>query len=459
MAQYDYDLIVIGSGAGGSVAAQLVAKAGKSVAIVEASTIGGQCPNYACVPTKALLQAAHVYDSAKSGSRFGIRSTSVGYNYPSIKAWKDIAVKRTGTYLEEKMYTREGINVIRGNAYFIDAHTITIGAARFKAKHFLIATGSEVLLPNIPGLARSGVLTPAEAINLTRPPRSLAIIGGGASGCEFAQLFAIFGTKVYLIESADELLASEDGNAGKVLRERFEHNYSMSVFTSTSVEEVEKLPGKKRLSLRSRSDRSQVIEVEQLLLTAGRRAAIDIGLENAGVTHNHGVVSVNSHLRTSAEHIFAAGDVTGIYPLTHVATYQSRIVAHNILHPRKYVSARYNAVPRCVFTNPEVALVGYNESELTAQKRSYKVCSIPINLVGRANVADFSEGFVKIICSSKTGVILGATIVCPNAGEMIHELALAISSNITIRQIADTIHAFPTWSEAIRVACSKLLRE
>lgn len=457
MALYDYDFIVIGSGAGGSIAAQLVAKAGKKVAIVEAGTFGGECPNYACVPTKALLQAASIYDAAKKGSRFGIRGTTLSYNYPSIKAWKDLAVHRTGTYLQEKLYSEQGISAIHGSAYFLDPHTITIGTVRLTAKNFLIATGSEVVLPSVSGLARSGFMTPREAVNLTRPPRSIAIIGGGASGCELAQLFAIFGSKVYLIESADELLSAADPQAGRILHERFEREYSMSVFTGTTLEEVEKLPGRKKLSLLS-DGKSQTIMTDQILVTAGRKAVVDVGLENAGIDYQGGAIAVNSALRTSSPHIFAAGDATGIFPFTHTAMYQSRIVAYNVLHPRRGITASYTAVPRCIFTNPEVAIVGATEQLLKNQNRSYKAATVPINIVGRANIADFSDGFVKVLASSKTGILLGATIVCPSAGEMIHELTLAIANHMNVKHVANTIHAFPTWSEAIRVACSKLAR-
>lgn len=171
--KHDYDLIIIGSGAGGSVAAHLANKAGLVVAIVENDLIGGECPNIGCVPTKALLQAAEIYEAAKHGSRFGIRGTTVGYNYPSIKAWKDLAVKRTGTYLGEEMFTKEGVNIIHGSAHFIDPNTITVGRARFSAKNFLIATGSTVAIPPIEGLQKTGFLTYKEAINLTRDRKSV----------------------------------------------------------------------------------------------------------------------------------------------------------------------------------------------------------------------------------------------------------------------------------------------
>ncbi len=457
--KHDYDLIIIGSGAGGSVAAHLANKAGLVVAIVENDLIGGECPNIGCVPTKALLQAAEVYEAAKHGSRFGIRGTTVGYNYPSIKAWKDLAVKRTGTYLGEEMFTKEGVNIIHGSAHFIDPNTITVGRARFSAKNFLIATGSTVAIPPIEGLQKTGFLTYKEAINLTRPPRSLAVIGGGAIGCEFAQLFAIFGTKIHLIDVAPRLLAREDPEASELLVERFSSQYSMSVHLEQVVEKVELFGGKKRLVLRNtKTKQTHQIAVDEILLATGKRALVDIGLENAGVKHETAGIAVNRFMQTSAEHIYAAGDCVGPYLFTHTATYQSRIAANNILHPRKRVSADYRAVPRCIFTNPEVAAVGLTEAELKDKKVAYKKATVPITVIGRANTSDVHDGFVKVLAHAKTGVLLGATIASPHAGEMIHELALAVQNRMRAQQVADTIHAFPTWSEAVRVACAKLAR-
>lgn len=454
---FDYDLIVIGSGAGGSVAAHIANKAGLEVAIVEANLIGGECPNIGCVPTKALLQAAEIYDNAKRGSRFGIRGSTVGYNYPSIKAWKDLAVKRTGTYLGEEMYTSEGINVLRGKARFIDPHTVSIGVARFSAKHFLIATGSELIVPPVPGLAQSGYMTHEQAINLTRPPKSLAVIGGGAIGCEFSQLFAIFGTKVYIIDLADRLLAREEPESSALLKERFEDDYSMEIALSSQVEKVEKVGTKRKLTVRS-GKKTSVITVDEILLATGKRAAVDMGLENAGVAHERGRIVTDQHMRTTTSHIFAAGDCTGPYLFTHMSTYQSRIAAHNMLHPKKQTEADYSAVPRCIFTNPEVASCGKTEAELTEDRIPIKVALVPITVIGRANTSDVREGFVKVIAHKKTGVLLGATIASPHAGEAIHELTLAVQHKMTADQVASTIHAFPTWSEAVRVACSKLAR-
>ena len=455
--KYDYDLIIIGSGAGGGVAAHQANKAGLSVAIVEGGQVGGECPNVACIPTKALLEAASVYETAKNGARFGIRGSTVSYNFPSVKAWKNLAVERTGANLGEKMYTDEGINIINGSAHFLDKNTITVGRARFSAKYFIIATGAKTVVPKIEGLEKAGYLTYADAINLNRPPKSLAIIGGGAVGCEFAQLFSIFGTKVHIIESGNRLLKKEDKEAGGFLKVRLESEYSASVHESTRVEKVELFGGKKRLFVKNaKTGKVERVTVDEILVATGKKAAIDIGLENAGVKNRTGLIAVNSYMQTTSENIFAAGDCVGPYQFTHMATYQSKIAANNILYPRKKMSAKYRAVTRCIFTNPELASVGLTEAELRSKQISFDKVIVPINVIGRANTADESDGFVKIIASSKTGMLLSATIASPRAGEMIHELTVAIENRLKAAQVANTIHAFPTWSDAVRVACAKL---
>lgn len=455
--RFDYDLIVIGSGAGGSVASHQLAKAGKKVAIVEADKIGGECPNVGCVPTKALLHAAEIYESAKNASRFGIRASTIGYNYPTIKAWKNLAVRRTGTYLGEKMYDKEGIDFIRGRARFIDPNTITIGSSRYTSRQFLIATGAQLVVPRIPGLDKTGYITSEKAVDLSRPPKSLAIIGGGAIGCELANLFAIFGTKVHVVDMAPALMAKEDPEVGAFLGEHFESHYGMKIYTKATVQSVEKKGLRKSVTVKIGS-KTETIAVEEILLATGKKASVDIGLENAGVDLENGFIKVSEYLQTTQPHIFAAGDCVGPYLFTHMATYQSRIVSNNIQHPKKKIAAQYYAVPRCIFTIPEIASVGPTETELKNAKYSYITAITPLSIIGRANANDVRDGFVKVIADKKSKEIISAAIVAPRAGEMIHELALAVKNNLTAENVADTIHAFPTWSEAVRVACSKLSR-
>jgi mercuric reductase len=451
--KYDFDLIVIGSGAGGSVAAHIAARAGKRVALVEAGAFGGECPNWGCVPTKALLHAANVYDAAKHGSQFGIRSAAIGYNYPSIKAWKDLAVKRTGADNSKKYHESDGINVIEGAAHFIDPHQITVNRRHYSAAHFLIATGSSWYVPDIDGLEKTGYLTAKTAIDLIRPPKSLFIIGAGAVGCEFAELFSVFGTKVYMADVAPRILPKEDSEVSEVLEDILVHKRGATLLPSSKVLRVSKEGLMKRVTFQ-RGGHEQSVKVDEILLASGKIANTDIGLENADVEYSARAIKVNEFLQTSAKHIYAAGDCTGGYMFTHIATHESRLAANNILH-RDKIAVDYRAVPRVTFLTPEVASVGVSEEAARRRDLPIKTAIAPIRIIGRANVSDSRDGFVKDM-TDKHGQLLGATIVSPSAGEMIHELTLAIQYGMLASDVAATIHAFPSWSEAIRVACGKI---
>ncbi len=451
--KYDYDLIVIGSGGGGDVAANISARQGKRVAIIEKAMMGGECPNYGCVPTKALLHAAQIYDAAKNGKVYGIRGAAISYNYPTIKAWKDLAVYRTGTWQGKKVLEGEGIHIVAGEARFISANEITVNRRHLSAEKFLIATGSHTFIPPIEGLDKVGFITSDQAVSLTRPPKSLFIVGSGAIGCEFAELFSIFGTKIYLSDIAPRVMSKEDQEVGDLVRNLFEQKRGMTVIPNSRVMKVEKEGMSKRVYYQHGGE-TKSVKVEEILIAPGRMANVDLGLENAGVTYTPRGITVNPHMQTSAKNIFAAGDCTGLWLLTHIAIYQSKVAANNMWQKQK-INADYRAIPRCVFLNPEVASVGMNEDECIKCDMGIKKALAPLSIIGRSNTSDFDDGFVKVI-ALKDGALIGATIVSPNAGEMIHELTLAIQMGLTAKDVASTIHAFPTWSEAVRVACSKL---
>lgn len=308
---YDYDLIVIGSGGGGSVAAHISVSLGKRVAVVEKSEMGGECPNWGCVPTKALLHAAEIYDAARHGQQFGIRGGTLGYNYPSIKAWKDLAVHRTGTWQGKKVYEAEGIHVISGEAHFISPHEITVNRRHYSAEKFLVATGTRSFIPPIEGLDKVGCLTFKEAIALSRPPKSLFVIGAGAIGCEFSELFSIFGTKIYLSDITPRLLMKEDQEVGELARKHFEEKRGMTVLTNTKVMKVAKEGLAKRVTYQQGRE-TKSVKVDEILLASGKLANVDIGLENAGVEYTPRNIAVNEFMQTSAPHIFASGDVAGL---------------------------------------------------------------------------------------------------------------------------------------------------
>jgi pyruvate/2-oxoglutarate dehydrogenase complex dihydrolipoamide dehydrogenase (E3) component len=452
---FDYDLIVIGSGAGGSAAATIAAREGKKVAIVEQSVFGGDSPNFSDVPTKALLHAAQLYDEARHGSRFGLRSNTMGYNYPSLRAWKNLAVERTGAAGNRKFYESQGIDTIEARAHFLSPHEISVNRKHISAEHFLIATGSEWVAPNIPGIEDVPYLTPRTVLESIKPPKSIYIIGAGTVGVEIAQLLAIFGTKVYLAEIAARILPQEEEEVGELFERMLREGKGVTSLTQTrTVAVVKDGLGYRVTFLRAGVEKS--VHVDEVLVATGRKPAVDLGLENASVEYNPTGIKANEYLQTSARHIYAAGDVLGHSSHTHTALLESRIAAHN-LFSKVQLAPDYTATPRLTFTYPGVATVGFTEDDCIKRDLHVSIALAPLNIVARSNTSDFRDGFVKLIADKK-GVLLGATVVAPHAAEIIHELALAVKYGLTARQVAETPHAFLSWSEAVRVAAGKLTR-
>lgn len=451
---FDYDLIVIGTGAGGSAAATIAARAGKRVAVIESETFGGESPNWGDIPTKALLHAAHVYDEAKHAVRFGLRTSMVGYNYPSLHAWKELAVKRTGAGGNRRYYENEGVSAYSGVAHFLSPHEISVNRRHLSAEYFLVATGSHIEPPKIPGLDEAGYLTPRTILQATRPPKSLFIIGGGTVGVEMAQLMAIFGTKVTIAEIASRLLPSEDEEVGTLMTRLLKEEKGVTTLTQARVLSVVKDGVGRRVTF-SRGGVEKSVHVDDVLVATGRVPTVDVGLENASVDYTPKGIEVNEYLQTSARHIFAAGDVLGRSSQTHTALLESRVAANNMLHPKNKVSPNYAATPRLTFTFPGIASVGLSEDDCLKRDLPINKALSSLNIIARSNTADFRDGFVKII-TDKKGVILGATVVAPHAAEIIHELTLAVKHQMTASDVATTPHAFLSWSEAVRVAASRL---
>jgi mercuric reductase len=450
---YDYDLIVIGSGAGGSVGAHYARQLGKRVAIIEKEAIGGECPNVACVPTKALLHVAALYNNIKQAQTFGIETTKATLNYHVVRKWKDLVVSRTGTSHGEESFHSEGIDLIRGKAEFVSPHEVVAGGKAYSAARFIIATGSKVFIPPIPGIDEVGYITFKDAIDFEKPPGTILIFGGGAVGCEFAHIFNSFGSKVILVNRSGKILGKEDDEVSDLIQALFE-NDGVSVMTDTTIVKVEK-KGKKRFVHMKRHNREVLAEVDEILIATGKVPSLDINLDRAGVVINDGRLAVNTYLQTNIKHIFAAGDVIGPYLFTHTGYYQSSIAAHNAF-ARQKIKTNYDAVPRCVFIYPEVASVGISEKEAVEKGIQIRKGIAPIAILGRANTSNRFDGFVKVI-TDRSDRLIGASIVAPHAGEMIHELTLAITLRVKASVIASMMHAYPTYSEAIKIACSNIV--
>ncbi|MFZ1242816.1 MAG: NAD(P)/FAD-dependent oxidoreductase [Candidatus Saccharimonas sp.] len=456
--QFDYDVIVIGSGASGSTAALIAANAGKKVALVESETFGGETPNWGDVPSKTLLHVATLYDEARHSGRFGIRANMLSYNYPSIQRWKDRVVERTGAGGNEKYYKQQGIHTIRGIARFLTPNEITVNRKHISAERFVIATGSHISRPAISGIDAIDYLTPKSTLQLNHPPHSVVVIGGTQSGVEIAQLLATFGTKVYIIEQSSRLLPEEDEEVGDTLSRLFKHDKGMTILTQTTVLNLAKkgVGGVQVHYVRGGVERR--FYVDRVIVATTPDPTVDLGLENAHVEYTPAGIDVNDHLQTSARHIYAIGHVLGRGEPTHVAFMEGRVAANNILHPRSLLKPDYSLIPRAMFIYPGVASVGLTEDDCLKRDLKVNKALVPLSMITRSNTSDFRDGFVKLI-SDKKGVLIGGVVVAPHAGEIIQELTVAIKHKLTATELAETPHVFLSWNEAVRLAANKLARK
>lgn len=451
--KYDFDFIVIGSGAGGSVGAHFAHSLGKKVAIFEKGDVGGECPNWACVPTKALLHAAKVYQSAQSSEQYGVDLKNISVNFHQVNRWRNLVVSRTGVTHGEEIFKKEGLHLIKERAEFVSKNEVEAGGKVYSSDKILIASGSNVAIPPILGLEKTGYFTFKKAGDLEQLPSSIFILGGGPVGCEFAQIFASFGSKVILADSVDRLLFRDEPEVSSLIEALFE-NQGIEVLTGIKVTKAEK-KGQMKIVNYQKNGHQHKAEVEQILVATGKRPVLDFGLEKVGVKVENGWIKTNKYLQTTVSNIYAAGDVVGPYLFTHTGEYQSYIAATNAFLTYRKIKADYSVVPRCVFTFPEIASVGISEKEANDKHIKIKVGIAPTAQVGRANTSNEFDGFVKVITDNKEAII-GASIVAPTAGEMIHELSLAVKLSVKAKVLASMIHAYPTFSESIKFACSTL---
>ena len=451
--KYDYDVIVIGGGAAGTVAAEVAQRAGKKVALIERESLGGSVPVKSDIPLGALMTAAHALDDAHRASAFGLRTGNIGYNFPSLQNWKNLAIKRSGVRATADQLKSVGVEVFHGRAHFLSHNEISIGRRHLTSEKFIIATGSKVLIPNIVGLDTVDFLTSETAIDLMKPPKSLVIVGAGATGTQFAEFFSIFGTKVYLIDAKKRILPRFDEEVSELFQNLFAKVRDMEIITSSRVTSVQNKGASVAVTYLS-GDTEHTVSVESVMLATGLSPETDLGSENAGVEYNKEGIVVDEYLQTSARNIWAAGNVLGRFGDAHMAVYDGKIAARNLVGQTK-TPVNYGAMPHLLWLNPGVAVVGATEAELIRNDIKYRAVIVQNSVIARANTANFAVGFTKILKSHR-GTILGATIICPNAGEMVGELALAIKYGLNVAQIADVVHPFGSWSEVVRLACVKL---
>lgn len=457
----EFDLLVIGGGPGGYVAAIRAAQHGLSVGLVEKERPGGVCLNWGCIPTKAMLRSAEVLQTVRDAGAYGVQADNVGFDYAMVRArMADVVTGLTDGVAG--LLKANGVTVIEGHARFTGPTTVEIcdlaptpaDAPRYTAaaaevvdaataRDVIIATGSTPIPLPIPGADLPGVITSDGAFGLTEVPGRIVIVGGSAVGAEWASLFAAFGATVTVVEMRDTLVPVEDMEIGKALGRSFTQR-GITVFTGSTVSSIARGDA---LRVTVTGPKPAEIDADVVLFGVGRKPnTAELGLTAAGLAADErGFVEVDDQLRTNVAHVYAIGDVTGKALLAHVASHQGLTAADVLAGHDKRI--HYDVVPAATFTHPEIASVGLTEAAAEAAGHDPVTAKFPFAALGRARTFGDTEGFVKIVAGREHGEVLGAHIIGPSASDLITEAALAITLEATLDELADTIHAHPTLGE------------
>jgi dihydrolipoamide dehydrogenase len=444
---FDYDLAIIGGGSCGYAAARTAAGEGLKTVVVEGGEeVGGLCILRGCMPTKALLYAAEVMHLASHPERWGIRAEEVSFNFGQVMARKDTLIKEFADYRHQQL--REGkFKFVRAMARFSDAHSLELSTGQeLTAKHFLIATGSKVAPSPLPQLDDIGYLNSDTALKLTRLPKSLIVLGGGAVGVEFAQFFVRFGVKVTLIQRSAHVLHEFDSDGAKELEKVFRRE-GMEVHTRTKLLEARSTAGRKEVAF-EHCGKTVRVHAEEIFFALGRVPNIgSLGLEHVGVQVEYGRIVTDAHMRTTAPHIYAAGDCAGLHEIVHIAVQQGEIAAHNCAHPHRMKQMDYRLLTEVIFTDPQLAEVGLNENRAHVENIPYLAASYPFSDHGKSLIMEARDGFVKLLADPLTGEIIGGGCVGPMGGELIHEIVAAMHKRMTVHELAAMPHYHPTLAE------------
>ena len=448
---YDFDMVVIGAGAAGLTATGMSAMLGAKTALIEAKKLGGDCTWTGCVPSKTLLKAAKVAHSMRTAERYGMRAIQPKFNFAKIMEH----VHTTQSHIYEEadappVYEKLGVKVICAHASFLDRHRVKLRSEsgtewEVASRNFIISTGSGPALPPVGGLSDVDYLTNETIFSLTKLPRRFIVVGSGPIGVEMAQAFRRFGSEVTIVSFENTVLFRDDRELTALLRESLAAEGIQFLFDST-VSRIEPNGKEIRITAENRFSKFKVtIEGDAVLFATGRRANFNgLNLEAAGVRTDKGGVVIDKRCRTSRRNIFACGDVAGHLQFTHMAEHMAKVAVSNALL-RFPASIDYKHATWCTFTDPELAHVGASEAELKEKETSYDVYRFPFSKIDRAVTETETTGMIKVMAKRLTGKILGVDILGAHAGEMIGEYALAMRNGVTLRQIADTIHPYPTY--------------
>jgi len=441
------DLIVIGGGAGGLVVASVASQLGLGVTLIERETkLGGDCLHHGCVPSKTLIHAAKVAALMRRGADFGLPAVEPAVDLGKVTDHVQAVIGHIQQHDDPERFRGYGCEVLLGEgAEFVSPHAVRVGERVIQGRRFVIATGSRPAVPPIPGLEAAGYLTNLDLFSLRQLPRSLMVLGGGPIGLEMGQAFARLGSRVTIVERLPHLLPQEDPELADALGSCLAAE-GIDIRVATSAERVSRAGDRRMIECGG----GLTLEAEAILVAAGRRPNTDgLGLEAAGVAFDAKGIHADRRLRTSQKHIYAAGDVCGPYPFTHMAEYQAGIVISNAVFrfPRK---TDYRVVPWVTFTDPELARVGLTEPQARALGIEPTVLRFAFKDVDRALTEVESCGFIKLI--AHRGKILGASLLGPHAGELIPEIVLAMKTGASLGDISATIHAYPTLAQVHRRA-------
>lgn len=454
MSNESQEIIVVGGGPGGYVAAIRAAQLGGKVTLIEKSKLGGTCLNVGCIPTKVLLHSADLLAEAQHANEFGINVSVNGFDWKKVLKKKDGVSSQLVNGINGLMKANK-IKVINGTAEFISSNTLSIKKAdgtqeTLSGGKIILATGSVPAIPPIPGVKdNEHCIDSTGALTLTEVPKSLVVIGGGVIGVEFASIYSQFGTKVTIIEALPKLLPLMEGELTAQLRAKLEKN-GIDIYTEAKVQSVECSPVGAKVNVEYKGEVIS-FEAEKVLVAVGRRANTEsLKLEKANIENERGRIQVNERMETNVKNIYAIGDCLGQVMLAHVASMQGEIAAENAMGLDTFYNGK--TVPSCVYTNPEFAGVGLTEEKAKEEGIEYVTGNFPLMANGKALIMNGGEGMVKVIVGKEYKEVLGVHILGPRATDIIAECALALGMEATIEDLIETIHAHPTLTEAVREA-------
>jgi pyruvate/2-oxoglutarate dehydrogenase complex dihydrolipoamide dehydrogenase (E3) component len=457
-----YNVVVVGAGTAGLVTAAGTAGLGGRVALIERHLMGGDCLNFGCVPSKALISSARLVQRIRESEKWGLDQSEPQFVFEKVFERMRARRAKIAPHDSQERFESLGVDVFHGEARFVSPHEVEVNGQRLRARNFVIATGSRAVVPKIKGIDSVPYFTNETIFDeLKRKPENMIVLGGGPIGCELAQTFRRLGVDVTIFQRGDQLLPREDRDVAEFVERRLINEGVRVVKNADARSVATSDTGKVALQLLDRQS-GQLAEptffADALLVAAGRTPNLrSLDLKSVGIDTTERGVHVNDYLQTSQRHIYAVGDVIGPFLFTHMADAQGRVAVRNILVPFQFLRQKmdYSVVPWCTYVDPEVAHVGLGEKEAKGQNIDYDLFVVPLEDVDRAVVESEDAGFAKILTGKDSDKILGATIIAPHAGDLLHEFVLAMKARIGLGTIASTIHAYPTFAELARKAGDK----